>query len=253
MFYSKKLSKFSNVSHGFFNKNSGVSKGIYKSLNCGVGSNDKKSDIKKNLEIVKKKISKKSKRIFLVKQCHSNKFIFLSEKSKPQNRSIKADAIITEKKNFPIAILTADCVPLLIFDKKKNMIAAIHAGWRGAFKGIIQNVIKFMSKKGCNKKDMIVALGPSISKKSYEEKKQFKDRFVKQDRKNIEFFTNKKNKIFFDLPNYAKKQVKLNQIKNIDLINIDTFNKKNNFFSARRSLKLNHNDYGRNISIIMIN
>ena len=77
--------------------------------------------------------------------------------------------------------------------------------------------------------------------------------FIKKDKKNIKFFKNKKDKIYFDLPNYAKKQVKLKQIKNIHLLDIDTFNEKNNFFSARRSLKLNHNDYGRNISIIVIN
>jgi len=133
------------------------------------------------------------------------------------------------------------------------MIAAIHAGWRGAYRGIIKKVIKFMFSKGCQKENMTVAIGPCISIKSYEVKKQFKDRFIKKDKKNIKFFKNKKNKIFFDLPNYTKKQVKLNQIKNINLLNIDTFNKRNNFFSARRSLKLNHDDYGRNISIIMIN
>ena len=84
-------------------------------------------------------------------------------------------------------------------------------------------------------------------------KNEFKDKFIKKDKKILNFFKNKKNKIYFNLPNYVKNQVKLNKIKNIDLLNIDTFNKKNNFFSARRSLKLNHNDYGRNISIIMIN
>jgi copper oxidase (laccase) domain-containing protein len=71
------LSKFSEVSHGFFNKNGGISKGIYKSLNCGVGSKDKKTNIKKNLKIVKRKISKKSKEIFLVKQIHGSISIFL--------------------------------------------------------------------------------------------------------------------------------------------------------------------------------
>ena len=133
------------------------------------------------------------------------------------------------------------------------MIAAIHAGWRGAYKGIIKKVIKFMFQKGCQKEDMVVAIGPCISMKNYEVKKQFKDKFIKKNKINIEFFKNKKNKIYFNLPGYIKKQLKLNQIKNINLLNIDTFNKKNNFFSARRSLKLNHNDYGRNISIIMIN
>ena len=253
MFYSKKLSKFSEINHGFFNKNGGVSKKMYTSLNCGIGSKDKKTNVVKNLKIVKKKISKKSKEIFFVKQIHGNKFIFLNKNSNIKNRSIFADAIITEKKNFPIAILTADCVPLLIYDKKRKMIAAIHAGWRGVYKGIIQKVIKFMFSKGCEKENMTVAIGPCISIKSYEVKKKFKDRFIKKDKKNIYFFQNKKDKIFFDLPNYAKKQVKLEKIKNINLLNIDTFNKKNNFFSARRSLKLNHNDYGRNISIIVIN
>ena len=163
MFYSKKLSKFSEISHSFFNKNGGVSKGIYKSLNCGVGSKDKKIYIRQNLEIVKKKISQKSKEIFLVKQFHSNKFIFLSKNSKIKNRSINADAIITEKKNFPIAVLTADCVPILLFDKKRKIIAAIHAGWRGAYNKIIQKVIKFMLSKGCKKENMIAAIGPCIS------------------------------------------------------------------------------------------
>ena len=253
MFYSKKLHKFLGISHGFFNKKGGVSKGIYKSLNCGTGSKDKKTNIEKNLQIVRRAISKKSKKIFLVRQVHSNKFIYLGKNSNVKSRSADADAIITEKKNLPIAVLTADCVPILIFDKNRKMIAAIHAGWRGAYGGIIQNVIKFMFYKGCNPKDMIVAIGPCISLNNYEVKKQFKDRFIRKYKNNIKFFKNKRDKIYFDLPNYTKKQVKLNQIKNIDLLNIDTFNKKNNFFSARRSLKLNHNDYGRNISIIMIN
>ncbi len=253
MHKSKKLSKLSEISHGFFNKNGGVSKGIYKSLNCGIGSKDKKNNIKRNLNIVKSRLGTNSRQIFFVKQTHSNKFIFLNKNSNIKNRSIKADAIICEKKKTPIAILTADCVPILIYDKSRKMIAAIHAGWRGAFKGIIQKVIKYMLNKKCNPRNMIVAIGPSISKNNYEVKRQFKDKFVKKKRGNIEFFTFKKNKIYFDLTNYVKKQVKLNLIKNIDLINIDTFNKRNNFFSARRSLKLNHNDYGRNISIIMIN
>jgi polyphenol oxidase len=251
---SKRLSKFSEISHCFFSNNGGVSKGIYKSLNCGIGSKDKKTNVKKNLNIVKSKFGvKKTKQIILVKQIHSNKFIYLNKNSNIKNRSISADAIISEKKKIPIAVLTADCVPILIFDKKRKMIAAIHAGWRGAFKGIIHKVVKFMLDKGCDPKNMTVAIGPCISRKNYEVKKQFKENFIKKDKKNIKFFVIRKKKIYFDLTNYVKKQVKLNLVENIDIINIDTFNKRNNFFSARRSLKFNHNDYGRNISIIMIN
>jgi len=253
LLYSKKLQRFPEISHGFFNKNGGVSKGIYKSLNCGIGSNDKKINVKKNLKIIKNKIGNKNKEIFLVKQEHGKKFIYLKQNSKIKNRSVNADAIITDQKKIPIAILTADCVPILIFDKKRKMISAIHAGWRGAFKRIITNVIKFMLRKGCKKNDMIVAIGPAISGKNYEVQKKFRSKFIKKGKNNIEFFHNKKGKIYFDLQNYVKKEVKLNQIKNIDTLNVDTFDAKNNFFSARRSLKLNHNDYGRNISIIMIN
>ena len=252
MLKSKKLSKLINISHGFFNKKGGVSKGLYKSLNCGLSSNDNKINIKKNLQIVKNKICGNSKKILLVKQIHSNKFIYISNSSKINNKAIKADAIITDKKKNPIAVLTADCVPLLIHDKKKKMIAAIHAGWKGAYKGIIQKVIKFMFSKGCSPNDMTVAIGPSIAMKNYEIKEEFKNKFVKKNKKNLNFFVFKKDKIYFNLANYVKTQVKLCKIKNIDILNIDTFNKKNNFFSARRSLKLKHDDYGRNISIIMI-
>ena len=253
MFNSKKLSKFSEISHGFFNRNGGVSEGIYKSLNCGTGSKDTKNNIKKNLKIVKKKISKKSKEIFLVKQIHSNKFIFISKNTKIKNRSINADAIITEREKLPIGILTADCVPLLLFDKRRKIIDAIHAGWRGALKGIINKVIKFMLKKGCSKKHITAAIGPSINSKNYNVKIDFKDKFIKKHKKNKIFFKNRNKLIYFDLPNYIKSQLKFNKISKIDMINIDTYEKKNNFFSARRSLKLKQDDYGRNISIIMIN
>ena len=253
MFYSKKLLKFSEISHGFFNRNGGVSKGIYKSLNCGVGSKDKKINVRKNLKIVKKKINKRSKEIFLVKQIHGNKFVFLSENAKIKNRSISADAIITEKKNFPIAILTADCVPILLFDKKRKIIAAIHAGWRGALKEVVSIVIKFMLKKGCSRKEITAAIGPSITQKNYNVKIDFRNKFLKKHKKNKIFFKNSNKLIYFDLPNYIKSQLKFNKISKIDTINIDTYDKKNNFFSARRSLKLKHDDYGRNISIIMIN
>ena len=253
MFKSKKLSKLQKINHGFFNKNGGVSGGVYKSLNCGIGSKDNKKNIKRNLKIVKNKICKKTKDIFLIKQIHSNKFIFINERSKITNRSKKVDAIITDKKNFPIAILTADCVPILIYDDKRNMIAAIHAGWKGAFNGIIKNVLKFMFKKGCASKNITVAIGPCISRNSYEVQKDFKNKFIKKDKENIIFFKDSNKKIYFDLPNYVKTQVKLHKIKNIDSLNKDTFIKKNNFFSARQSIKFKHNDYGRNISIIMIN
>ena len=165
----------------------------------------------------------------------------------------RADAVITDIPRLPIGILTADCAPILIFDKQKKMVAAIHAGWKGAYRGIISKVINFMIKKSCEKKNMIAVIGPCIAQKSYNVKEDFKRKFLKKDKKNKVFFKKRKNLIYFDLSKYVKLQLKLMKIANLETINIDTFPKKNNFFSARRSLRLNHDDYGRNISLIMIN
>ena len=110
-----------------------------------------------------------------------------------------------------------------------------------------------MLKKGCKKDSITAAIGPCIKQNNYNVREDFKKRFIKKDKKNIIFFKKKKNILYFDLPNFVKSQLKSNKITNIDMINLDTFVKKNNFFSARRSLRLKHDDYGRNISIIMIN
>ena len=252
MITSKKLNKLNGISHGFFNRYGGKSKGIYKSLNCGPGSNDKKINIYKNLKIVKSKINNDCKNIILLNQIHSNKFIFINKNYK-KKRKFKADAIITNQKKLPIGILTADCVPILICDKKKNIIAAIHVGWKGAYKDILTRVIKFMLKKDCHIKDIHVAIGPCISQKNYNVKEDFFKKFIKKDKKNTKFFKRRKNLLYFDLPGYIKSQLKIMKISNIDHINIDTFEYRNNYFSARRSIKLKHDDYGRNISIIMIN
>jgi len=248
---SKKLSKLKDISHGFFNNKGGCSTGIYKSLNCGPGSNDYKTNVIKNLRIVKKKINRNSKNIFLLHQIHSNKFVFINKYSKYLKRK-KADAVITDIPKLPIAILTADCAPILIYDKQKKMIAAVHAGWKGAYKGIVTKVIDFMVKKGCKKKNMIAVIGPCIAQKSYNVKEDFKRKFLKKDKKNKVFFKKRKKLIYFDLSKYLKFQLKLMKITNLDMINIDTFPKKNNFFSARRAIHNNQNDYGRNISLIMI-
>ena len=252
MIKSKKLSKIKDLKHGFFNSIGGKSKNIYKSLNCGSGSNDNKLNVKKNLEIVRKKISTNAKSIFLLKQVHSNKFIFIDEKYNNKKKPL-ADAVITNQRNLPIAVLTADCSPILIYDKKKKIVAAIHAGWKGAYKGIIDNVIKFMIKKGCKTNHMVAVIGPSISLKNYEVQIDFKQRFINQRKKNSCFFKIDKKKLYFNLAGYIQSSLKNNKIKDIDILKIDTFDIKNKFFSARRALRLKHNDYGRNISIIMLN
>ena len=95
---SKKLIKIKSIKHGFFNSVGGHSKNIYKSLNCGYGSLDNKTNVKKNLQIVRKRIGHKAKNIFLLNQIHSNKFVFVDKKYSNKNKP-KADAIITDRKS----------------------------------------------------------------------------------------------------------------------------------------------------------
>jgi polyphenol oxidase len=230
----------------------GKSSGIFKSLNCGPGSSDKKRNIIKNIKIVSDKIKANPKKLVLLNQIHSNKFHYIGTYSKAAKK-FEGDALITDKKNIPIAVLTADCAPILIYDSSKKMVAAIHAGWKGAYKEIVKKVFKFMIKKGCTPQNITAVIGPCISVNNYQVKEDFIKRFIKKDKKNIIFFKKNKNKNFFNLNKYIHFQLKSLNIKKIDIINKDTFNYKNNFFSARRSIIRNDKDYGRNISIIMIN
>ncbi len=253
MIKSKNLSKFKEINHGFFNQKGGVSKGIYKSLNCGSGSLDKKKNIKKNLEIVCKTIGVNPNKLFLLNQIHSNKFYFITKNNKPNKKKNIGDALITNKKKIAIGILTADCVPILIYDKRKKIVSGIHAGWKGAYKGIIKKVVNFLKKRGSSIKDLIAVIGPSIDQNNYEIQKDFKDKFLKKDKQNKVFFKIIKKKTYFSLNKYVYNELKKIGVKSLEIINKDTFKEKNNFFSARRAKQKKEVDYGRNISIIMIN
>ena len=253
MIKSKKLSRFREIEHFFFNRLGGKTNGIYKSLNCASTSSDKRENVLKNLSLIEKKIKSGLHKIVLLNQIHSNKFFYIDKKSKLNHKKFSGDALITNKSNTPIAVLTADCAPILIFDKKNKTIAAIHAGWKGAYKEIIKKVIKFMIKKGSFTKDITAVIGPCISLKNYEVKQDFIKRFIKKDLKNKVFFKKIGSKNYFDLKRYIADQLKSLNIKKIEVINKDTFDIKNNFFSARRSISCNEKDYGRNISVIMIN
>ena len=249
MIKSKLLKKTNLVNHGFFNKRNGFSKDIYKSLNCGKGSYDNKENIEKNLNYVKRKILSKKSNIVLLYQIHSSKFFYL--KKTPKKKLI-GDGFITNVKNLPLGILTADCTPILILDTKKKIIAAVHAGWKGAYNNIVIKVLKKLTSLGSKKKNIIAVIGPCIAQHNYEVGREFRNKFISKNKNNLIFFNFKKKKIFFDLSKYIYNQLFSFGILKIDVINKDTFDTKNNFFSARRSLKRNEADYGRNISVIML-
>ena len=159
--------------------------------------------------------------------------------------------MITNIKKLPIGILSADCAPILILDCKRKIISAVHAGWKGAYKNIVLKVLRKLVRLGSNKKDLIVVIGPCIGQKNYEVGKEFKHKFLRKSKKNSIFFIYKQKKIYFDLSKFINNQLISFGILKIDVIRKDTFDKKI-IFSARRSLKNNEPDYGRNISVIML-
>ena len=252
MFYSKKLKKFKNINHCFFTRQNGVSNGYYKSLNCGLGSGDKKKNVLKNLKIVSKKIVCNKKFLITLKQKHTNRVIFFNNKRSVKNK-LEADAIVSNIKNIGIGILAADCAPLLFFDPNKKIIACAHAGWKGALKGIIKNTVKKFKDLGSNEKDIIAVIGPCIKKENYEVKSDFINKFISKDKKNIKFFEKNYNKKFtFDLRKFINFQLHNLGIRNIENIKLDTFSKKKLFYSYRRSCLNEEKDYGRCISVILM-
>ena len=119
MFFSKKLKKFENIKHCFFSRNNGVSQGVYESLNCGLGSNDNKENVLKNLELVSNKINCKKDSLITLNQKHTDLVIHFKNEISVKNK-LTADAIVSEVKNIGISILTADCAPILFYDQKKK-------------------------------------------------------------------------------------------------------------------------------------
>ena len=251
MFYSKKLKKLKKINHCFFSRKNGHSKGLYKGLNCGIGSNDIKKNVLKNLNFVAKKMKINRKKLLLMHQTHSNKVLTINKKNK-NFKKFKSDAIITNLKGYALGVVTADCVPIIMYDLKNNVIGSIHAGWKGAMAGIIENTISQIKKLN-SKSEIIACVGPCIGKTSYEVDFDFYNKFIFKSKKNKVYFSRKnKKKKLFDLRKYVTdKLLKFNIM--VDQVNHDTFSDKNNFFSYRRSQKLHENDYGRCISVISLN
>jgi len=251
MYFSKKLNKFNNIKHCFFSKNGGISEGIYSSLNCGLGSGDKKENILNNLAIVSKKIGIRNENLFSMNQTHSNKVVVIDEKNKNIQR-INSDALITKLKNIAISVLTADCVPILVYEEVNQIIACIHAGWKGAISGIIENTLNEIVTMSKNNR-IYVAIGPCIGTKNYEVGKEFYGEFVKENKDNETFFSpGKENKLLFNLREYVNFKIKKFDIKHIENIDFDTFSEKENFFSFRRSKQIGEINYGRCISVISL-
>ena len=250
MFYSKRFIKFNNIKHCFFSRRGGFSKGIYQGLNCGEGSKDNKKNVSKNLYFVSKKMKINQKKLLLMHQTHSNKVIIVHKKN--QNlKKLNSDALITKIKGISLGVVTADCVPIILYDIKNQIIGCIHAGWKGASSGIIENTVQKFKKLN-SKNEIFASIGPCIGKKSYEVDIDFYRKFISKSKKNAKYFLKKnKNKKLFNLRKYVNDKLVKLSVK-VDHVNHDTFKEKSSFFSYRRSQKLQEKDYGRCISVISL-
>ena len=247
MFYSKNFKKLKNINHCFFSKKNGFSKGIYKSLNCGRGSKDDKKNINKNLIFVSNRMGVLKNKLILMHQTHSNKVVEIRKNN--YKKKIKADAMITKMKGVALGVLTADCVPVILYDIKNQIIGCVHAGWKGAYFDIIKNTINKIRKINSNNQ-IYACIGPCIGQKSYEVDLVFFKKFINKSKKNRKYFSYKnKKKKNFNLRKFVTDKLRKYRVK-VDHVNRDTFAQKNYFFSYRRSTKLNEKDYGRCISVI---
>jgi len=252
MYFSSKLNKFKNIRHCFFSRKNGVSEGYYESLNCGLGSNDKKENVLKNIKLVSEKISCEEKFLITLNQKHTNQVIHFNNKSLVQDK-LTGDAIVCEVKNIGIGVLTADCAPVLFYDHEKKIIACAHTGWKGALNGVIRNTLKKFKELNSNNNNIIAVVGPCISKKNYEVKTDFFKRFISQDKNNQKFFDKlSKEKYMFDLRGFINKEILNLNINNIENVEMDTFSNKDYFYSYRRSCHNKEEDYGRCISVILM-
>ena len=230
----------------FASRNGGVSEDSYNSLNCANGNGDKFYNILKNREIIRKKFSPKKKIIF-VNQIHSKKIVEI----KNNNPNIKfADAMISSRNDISLAILTADCAPIIVLGKKNFGI--IHAGWKGTISGIIETSIEKFLKKGEKLENIFCHVGPHLQRKSFEIKKDFLTNIKRHDINYLKFILINKKKMYFDLSKLIQYIFKKLKIKNFVISKEDTFSKPVKFFSYRYYNKLGIKNCGRQISLVSI-
>ncbi len=252
MFFSKKLKKFENIKHCFFSRKNGFSKGYYDSLHCGLGSDDQRENVLKNLELVSKKIGCKKESLITLNQKHSDQVIYFKNERSVKNK-LTGDAIVSEVKNIGISILTADCAPVLFYDPNKKIIGCAHSGWKGALNGIIKNTVKKFNELNSNNNDLIAVVGPCINKDNYKVQIDFFKKFVDQDKINENFFQKINDGQYnFDLRSFINKELTNLNIKKIENIEMDTFSQRELFYSYRRSRLNREQDYGRCISVILM-
>lgn len=249
-FLTSELLDTPRIRHGFFTRQGGTSKGIYKSLNCGPGSGDDPESVRVNRHRVIAELG--GGELCTLHQVHSPDVVTVAS-SFPEERP-KADALVTKTPGIILGILTADCGPVLFADNEARVVGAAHAGWKGAFTGVLENTVAAMEALGAKRERITAALGPCIAQQSYEVGPEFIARLVEADAKNSRHFipSTKPDHHMFDLPGYVLDRLAETRIAKAGWVGRDTCAEDDMFFSYRRTTLRKEPDYGRQISVISL-
>jgi hypothetical protein len=253
MLQAANLSRLAGIRHGFFTRGGGVSDGVYASLNGGVGSNDAANKVAENRARMAAKLGVTAEHFITAYQIHSPTVVVADAPWSAENRP-RADAIVTAAAQLGIGVSTADCGPLLFADGTARVIGAAHAGWRGAFGGVIESTVAAMEKLGAERARIAVALGPTIRQANYEVGAEFVARFIEADAANAQFFAaaTKGGHALFDLPGYIATRVRRAGIVQFEDLGLCNYAEPDRFFSFRRMTHRGEADYGRHINAIAL-
>ncbi|MBR1600559.1 MAG: peptidoglycan editing factor PgeF [Alphaproteobacteria bacterium] len=230
--------------HCFFGVEGGVSTGKYASLNTNLSSKDSPDNVYRNFTIISEYFKKRPEDMFTLRQSVSNIAVIAEKASWFE---ISADGAVTTDKNILLGIKTADCAPVLLADYKNGVIGAAHAGWRGAYRGIVENVVKLMCYKGAKVENIAACIGPCMQQASFEVKDDMRQVLCDIDKSGSIYFKEAENKnhFHFDLSGYVEAKLRKIGIDNIDNSRIDTYPLQNGYFSYRRNTHLDLITYPR--------
>jgi YfiH family protein len=237
------LESYNEIAHFCTSREGGVSVGNYASFNLSPFTGDEELRFTENQQILCDKLGIDSAHLIIPFQTHGSEireinqtFLELSTEEKHQYLS-GVDAIVTQLPGICVGVTTADCVPLLFFDPMKQVVAAVHAGWRGTCAGIAGRTVRFMvDTYGSRPADILVAIGPSISAEVYEVGAEVVDEFKAAGFDLSEIIEIRNNAIFLNLWK-ANQQLLVKagiQDNHIEIAGICTFTEHERFFSARR-------------------
>jgi hypothetical protein len=237
------------VRHAFFTRQGGVSSGVYASLNVGAGSNDDPEAVAENR---RRAAAHLGGELVTAYQVHSATAL-VADGPWPGGPP-QADGVVSATRGVICGALAADCAPILFADPEARVVAAAHAGWKGALTGVAEAAISRMESLGARRDRIVAAVGPCIGPASYEVGLEYVARFTHFDKAYERFFSAGAgpDKSQFDLPAFVLARLRAAGIERCEWIGRDTCAEPELFFSNRRAFKLGEPDYGRLLSAIML-